>query len=55
MTLMHSHIVTGFRQVYRLIPNDFRRITLGNLDRIRHAASSRTSTGETIGVIVRYQ
>ena len=28
MTLTHSHIVTGFRQVYRLIPNDFRCIAL---------------------------
>ena len=53
MTLMHSHIVTGFRQEYQLIPNDFQRIALGRLAQIRHAASPRTS--ETIGAIIRYQ
>ena len=54
-TPTHSHIITGFRQVYRSIPNDFRLIALGNLDRIRHTASPRTGTGETIGAIDRYQ
>ena len=55
MTPTHSHIITGFRQVYRSIPNDFWHIALGNLDRIRHAASPRTGTCETIGVIIWYQ
>ena len=54
-TLTHSHIVTGFRQAYWSILNDFRCIDLGNLDQIRHTASPQTGTGETIGVIVRYQ